>query len=89
MQFKNFLALSFFTGARPGELLGLMPRDIDIADGLISIRRQMTKGVEKNRLKTKGSERIIPLFADVEPYIHSQLAYAALRKSMYLFCNVG
>jgi integrase len=87
VQFKNFLALSFFTGARPGELLGLMPRDIDFAGGTISIRRQMTKGREKNRLKTKGSERVIPLFEDVAPYIHSQLAYAADKKSMYLFCR--
>ena len=77
--FKNFLAISFYTGMRSGEVLGLMHQDI--LDDRICVRRSISKG-RVTTPKTIGSIRDIPLFDRVKPYIESQ---KKISKSLYLF----
>lgn len=52
------------TGMRPGELLGLHWRDVDLASGSISIRRTLTwtrEGWSLNEPKTARGNRTIPI----------------------------
>lgn len=82
---KDFLGISFYTGARPGELLALKVQDIDFINNTISITKQYTKGKLKNSLKTSGSKRVIPLFAPAMPYFQNLIEDARDKKSFHLF----
>lgn len=84
---KNYLAIAFYTGARTGEILGLMSKDIDFSNKTINFERQITKNKLKNSLKTSGSTRMIPMFDSAIPYLKAQLQYARDRKSLFLFCD--
>ena len=77
--FKNFLGISFYTGMRSGEVLGLMRSDI--SDGKISIKRSVSKG-KVTSPKTLGSIRDIPMFEDAKPFIYDQIKRS---ESLYLF----
>jgi len=76
---KNFLGISFYTGMRSGEVLGLMHSDIE--DYRLSITRSISKG-RVTTPKTLGSIRDIPMFEDARPFIESQMK---ISKSLYLF----
>ena len=76
---KNFLGISFYTGMRSGEVLGLMHSDI--FDTKISIKRSISKG-RVTTPKTLRSIRDIPMFESVKPFIEAQ---KKLSKSLYLF----
>ena len=80
--YQNFLALSFYTGARPGELYGLMKSDIDLERGVIHIERAVSRG-EITTPKTEFSVRKVPILSPLVPYLKRQLA--ANPKSLYLF----
>lgn len=57
-----YYAFPFLTGVRPSEQLGLLWRDVDLAKGLISIRRmQEVDGTLCNLTKTEASTREIPI----------------------------
>ena len=63
---KNYLTVSFFTGARTGEILALTWRDVDFHKKEISITKSLSS---KNRLdtpKTKSSYRVIDMLEIVE-----------------------
>ena len=83
--FRNFVAISFYTGVRPGELIGLMHMDIDLQRMTLSISRSVTKGVLSTP-KTKSGVREVPIFAPALPYIKAQMEEA---KSLYLFAGVN
>ena len=76
---KNFLGISFYTGMRSGEVLGLMHSDV--YKNKISIKRSVSKG-RITTPKTIGSIRDIPMFEDARPFIESQIK---MSKSLYLF----
>jgi len=76
---KNFLAISFYTGMRSGEVLGLMHQDI--LEDRICVRRSISRG-RVTTPKTIGSIRDIPMFDKVRPYITAQ---KKMSKSLYLF----
>ena len=76
---KNFLGISFYTGMRSGEVLGLMHSDI--LKDRITIKRSVSKG-RVTTPKTIGSIRDIPMFEDARPFIESQIK---ISKSLYLF----
>jgi len=84
---KDFLGISFYTGARPGELLALKIQDIDFVNNTIAIYKQYTKRKLKEVLKTKGSKRIIPLFSPAVPYFKSLIENAKSNMSFYLFAR--
>lgn len=58
--YKDFFQLSFLTGVRTGEALGLKFEDFDLDQGLLSIRRALTCGQIVNT-KTESGERELPL----------------------------
>lgn len=76
--FRLFLAISFYTGMRTGEVLGLTRSDIDIENRVIRIRRSISRG-KISTPKTDGSIRDVPILNDLIPY----LKY--LPKSIWIF----
>ena len=59
----DYLACLYYTGARPGEVRGLMWGDIDWEAGLIHIRRDIDYKADANAgaLKTEAAYRDVPL----------------------------
>ena len=78
--FKNFLAISFYTGMRTGEVLGLMQGDIDFAAQTIRVSRSVSRG-QVTTPKTSSGIRTIPMFDIVKPYIKDQMS----QRTMFLF----
>ena len=62
--YKDFFQLSFLTGVRTGEALGLKFEDFDLRQGILSIRRALTCG-HVVTTKTESGERDIPLMRPV------------------------
>ena len=79
--FKNFLAISFYTGIRTGEALALMQKDVDFESMQIRVERSVTHG-KIDTPKTQSGIRYVPIFAHVVPYIKDQMKR---NKSLYLF----
>jgi integrase len=53
------------TGLRLGEALGLQFGDVDFAEGVLNVRRSWTKEATIGPVKTKASERRVPLTEDL------------------------
>ena len=79
--FKNFLAISFYTGMRTGEVLGLMHGDINFDDGTINVVRSITRG-RVSTPKTESGVRRVPIFNHAIPYLKDQMKDS---KSLFLF----
>lgn len=60
LKYRTLFMLAAMTGARQGELLGLKWSDVDLANGLITIRRTFTKG-RFFEPKTQKSRRKVDL----------------------------
>lgn len=61
-----FLLLLYYTSARPGEALGLQWRDIDFKRGCVCFHRDIDYAANAiGELKTEGSEREVPLTAEL------------------------
>ena len=65
-RYRTLLATAIYTGMRHSELLGLTWTDIDLDNGLIHVRYQLSrarldKPAERVRLKTQAATRDIPL----------------------------
>jgi len=67
--FRNYIAISSYTGLRSGEVLGLMHSDI--LEDRICVRRSVSKG-RVTSPKTLGSVRDIPMLEALRPYIENQ-----------------
>ncbi len=76
---KYFLAFSFYTGGRTGEILALMQSDINLESKVIEIKRALSQG-EVRTPKTFKSIREVPIFDDLIPYIKE-----IEKKSIWLF----
>lgn len=81
--FKVFLAISFYTGARTGEVLALNWNDIDLDNGYISINKSLRNG-KIDTPKTKSSIRNVPIFDILVPYLKEHMKNS---KSIALFIN--
>lgn len=81
--FKAFLSISFYTGARTGEVLALNWNDVNIEDGYISINKSLRNG-KVDSPKTSTSIRDIPIF---EPLKKVLKEYKRVSKSIPLFLN--
>jgi len=79
MWMQYYLAIAFYTGLRTGEILGLMHSDIDLHKGVITVRRNVTKGMVTTP-KTKTSFREVPILDELKPYIKRKLS-----KSLWVF----
>jgi len=65
---RTIFLMGVLTGLRIGELLGLQVQDVDIAQALVSIRRDVYCG-HVGPPKTTGSERQVPLAACLIPVL--------------------
>lgn len=61
LKYRTFFTLALYSGMRRGELLGLEWKDVDWANGVISVRRTSNytakKGIYTDTTKTKRSQR--------------------------------
>lgn len=80
--FQNFLAFSFYTGARVGEILALTLEDIK--DDFIFINKSVSN-CEISTPKTEKSIREISILNDLKPYLQNQIILAKQANSKYLF----
>jgi len=80
--FKNYLGISFNTGLRSGEVIGIMRMDVNES---LSIKRTVTRG-RINEPKTVGSIRTIPIFDVARPFLEEQ---SKVSKSLFLFEKDG
>lgn len=58
--YRNYLAVRFFTGLRTGEINGLQWQDVDLKTGVLHVSRSFTKG-RVTLPKTEGSQRAVQL----------------------------
>lgn len=73
--FRNYLAVAFYTGARPGEILAIKKEDIDLHNKTIRVERSLRNG-RVTTPKTRFSVRTIPIFDSLMPFIRGQLLMA-------------
>ena len=84
-ELRNFLGISFFTGMRSGEVLGLKWEDIDMQQDTISINKTIAQGTI-NIPKTKSSARDIEMLDNVKEFFKNQMLETGLKNS-YIFLN--
>ena len=76
-RFESIYVLAIYTGLRQGELLGLKWDDVDLGDGLVRVRRTLTR--HRGRLllsepKTKRSRRTVRLTEPAVDALRDHLA---------------
>ena len=81
---KNLIAVSFYTGMRTGEVIGLKWKNIDFQNYTIKIDTQITGGFEETP-KTISSNRIIDMLPICEKFLLEQ--YKITSFSEYVFLN--
>ena len=86
--FKNFLALSFFTGLRTGEAVALKWDDIDFDKQELEVKRSRRYGKDMTP-KTAKSVRVVPIFDELLPYLKSQKELTKDSESEYIFLSVN
>ena len=84
--FKNFLALSFFTGLRTGEAVALKWEDIDFSSQELEVKRSRRYGKDTTP-KTQKSVRVVPIFDELLPYLKSQRELTKDSQSEYIFLS--
>ena len=90
---RPLLATAIYTGMRLSELLGLTWADIDLDNGLIRLRHQLSRAHEdaparRVRLKTQAATRDIPLLPQLGALLRRhKLASPHSRDGDYAFCT--
>lgn len=82
----NFIGIMAFSGARPGELIGLKWDDVDFKNELFKIKRTMIRG-KLGYPKTRSSIRTIPMAPGVKEYFQSQYLLTNGYSSNMVFLN--
>ncbi len=83
---KNFIGISFFTGLRTGELIGLKWEDISFNNFTIEVNRTITQGFVQTP-KTKSSQRIIDMLPQCENFLKSQQKLTGLSEYVFVSTN--
>lgn len=83
--FSNYLIVAYFTGMRVGELLALQWDDIDMQEGIINVRRSVSRRVMSSP-KTAKSYRMIEILPVVYNALIDQYQYSK-GKSDFVFIN--
>ncbi|QCI27614.1 tyrosine-type recombinase/integrase [Caminibacter pacificus] len=83
-QFKCYLAIAFYTGMRPGEIIALTISDINLKEMYINVNKRIRKG-EIDTPKTKNSLRKVPIFQNLKPYLEELIKKAKENKTFNLF----
>jgi integrase len=86
---RAFLAVLLFTGMRPGEALALAWENIDFENGLIRVRRTISRRFGFGLPKTPGSERDIEMGSTVRAQLSEQRARSQLRGELVFPSEVG
>jgi integrase len=92
-RYRTFLATALYTGMRLSELLGLTWNDIDLDNGLIHVRYQLSRAhkdrpARRVRLKTQAATRDIPLLPQLGALLkRHKLASPYSRDNDYLFTS--
>lgn len=88
-RYAAFWTLWLTTGARPHELLGLRPQDVDLTRGEISITKQLRRGgYGRAALKTRSSRRTLglaPMAIDALKAHREGMLAEGLRASLWFF----
>lgn len=66
--FRVFLAISFYTGLRTGEVLALHVKDVDLKNNVIHITKSRSRYGEAST-KTQGSVRDVPIFNSLKAFL--------------------
>ena len=82
--FKNYLAIAFYTGMRPGEIIALTLSDINLQEMYINVNKRIKKGAIDDP-KTKSSIRKVPVPHELKPYLEEQIQKAKDVGVMILF----
>jgi integrase len=83
--FQCYLITRFFTGMRTGEIDGLMWKDVDFANRVITVSQSLNRG-EVSGLKTQGSYRTISLIDRVVNALCEHKLKSG-NKSAFVFTN--
>jgi len=81
--FRSWFRFAILSGLRTGELMGLAFEDFDLAEGVLHVRRSLSRGGMATT-KTLSSDRSIPLFRPLREIYLSRLA-GNLRASPWLW----
>jgi integrase len=79
--YRTLLATAIFTGARQGELLGLVWADIDLEAGVVRVRKQLDRDGQRVSPKTPNAVRDIELMPALAAVLraHKEVAFGAGR----------
>lgn len=83
--FRDYVAVRFFTGMRTGEINGLRWKYVDFDNDLILVRETFSAGEVEADAKTESSLRDIPMLPMVKEALLSQQHRHA--ESEYVFCS--
>ncbi len=84
--FKNYLAVAFFTGMRPGEIVALTLDDINLNGMYIDVNKRLKKA-KIDTPKTKSSFRKVPIPKKLLPYLQDQINRTKKLNTNILFHN--
>ncbi len=89
-QYKNIFTIALYTGMRMGEILALQKDDINFKEGIINIKRSLTKNTTgKTKLgdttKTYNSTRTIPITPLFEGALKNAIANMTLNIKGLIF----
>jgi len=82
--FKNYLAVAFYTGMRPGEIIALTLSNVNLKEMYIEVNRRIKKGIIDTP-KTKNSIRKVPIPNELKPYLENQINKAKEAGVLTLF----
>jgi integrase len=91
--YRPLLATALYSGMRLSELLGLTWAELDLGEGLIQVRYQLSRAREDKparrvRLKTAAAVREIPLLPQLGALLKQhKLASPHSRDADYVFCT--
>ena len=84
--YRNYMAVRFFSGLRSGELHGLRWQNIDFDAGLILVRETLVKGEVQAGGKTYEAVRDVPMLPIVRDALETQRKITG-GKYEWVFCN--
>lgn len=88
-RYRPIIAAAIFTGARQGELLGLVWEDVDFEEGVIRIRRQLDRSGSRVAPKTRAAVRDVVMMGSLAKILRAhRLASPFSKPSDFVFASV-